>query len=48
MERDQDEFKSEYEEVDRTIQNFSDYINIKEHIMVSGIAQDVNEKLKEF
>jgi hypothetical protein len=31
MENEQEEFKAEVEDVDRTIQSFSQYSNIKEH-----------------
>lgn len=48
MTTEQDEFKGEMEELDRTISNFSQYTNIKDHQTVSSLATDLNEKLREF
>lgn len=48
MENDQEEFKGEIEETERTIANFSQYTNIKDHSTVSALATSIYDKLKEF
>jgi dynein heavy chain len=48
MAQEQEEFKTEIEEIDRTIMNFYQYTEIKQHHAVADMCQNVNEKLKEF
>jgi len=48
MENEQVEFKQDLEDAERTIMNFSQYTNIKDHATVSDIASELQEKLKEF
>jgi dynein heavy chain len=48
MDSEQDEFKQEIEEIEKTIMNFSQYSNLRDHAAVANIASDLNDRLKEF
>ncbi len=48
MENDQEEFKAELEDIERSIAGFNQYTNKKDYQLVAGHAENINDKLKEF